>query len=315
MQPLISKMTKVLIIGHGSVGRKHCSILKEIGCTVKVLSRRQDIGDYQCLTQALKEVFDLIVIANETSIHLETLCQLQEHDFKGHIFVEKPLAISSQDRSVMRYPDRIWVGYNLRFHPAILQLKTFLESHKGPVYYAHFHVGQALSTWRKGRDHLKTYSAIKKLGGGVLHDLSHEIDLAQWLFGSWSSIKSFVKKCSKQTIDSEDLSLVIAKSSQGPLVSLNMNYLDVTPTRFIQISSETHTIKVNLVGSTIEYNNELKEFSDGMAKSYKNMWHEMLRVVQGESRKSLCNFSEGRHVLQSIDDIYADIDTERNLEL
>jgi len=315
MKPLTFKMTTVLIIGHGSVGQKHYSILKEMGCTVKVLSRRQDVGDYQYLSQALEETFDIVVIANETSAHLETLCQIQDRNFKGHIFVEKPLAISSQDISVIRYPDRIWVGYNLRFHPAVLKLKALLDSYKNPAYYAHFHVGQTLSTWRQGRDHLKTYSAVKQLGGGVLHDLSHEIDLAQWLFGPWSFVKSSVKKSGNQTVDSEDLAIVIAQSNQGPLISLNMNYLDMIPTRFIQISLETQNIKVNLIESTIDNNNALEEFSEGMAESYKNMWHEMLSICHGEPRKFLCDFAEGRHVLQSIEDIYSNRAIEKSLDL
>ena len=315
MKPLTYKALKVLVIGCGSIGHRHHAIIQGMGATVKTLSRRQNVGDFQNLGQALEEKFDLIVIANETSLHLETLCQIQEHDFQGNIFVEKPLAISTQDISVIRHPNRIWVGYNLRFHPAVLKLKTLLKSQKKLPYYAYFHAGQALSTWRQGRNHLETYSAVKHLGGGVLSDLSHEIDLAHWLFGSWLSVKSSVKKCSNQTLDSEDLAVILAQSEQGPLVTININYLDVLPIRFIQLSIENQNIKVNLVESTIDNNNELEKFSDGMIESYKNMWHEMLAVCNGAPRHSLCNFSEGRHVLQSIEDIRSNMIEEKKLNL
>ena len=34
-------------------------------------------------------------------------------------------------------------------------------------------------------NYLKSYSASKSKGGGVLLDLSHEIDYINWLFGSF----------------------------------------------------------------------------------------------------------------------------------
>ena len=39
-----------------------------------------------------------------------------------------------------------------------------------------------LPTWRKG-DYTKSVSAKKKYGGGVINELSHELDLMLYLFG------------------------------------------------------------------------------------------------------------------------------------
>ena len=44
-------------------------------------------------------------------------------------------------------------------------------------------VGQYLPEWRKNTDYRKGVSARQDLGGGVLLELSHEIDYIQWIFG------------------------------------------------------------------------------------------------------------------------------------
>jgi hypothetical protein len=50
------------------------------------------------------------------------------------------------------------------------------------------YVGQDLRDWRPGRDHRTTASATQQAGGGVLRDLSHELDYLLWLFGPWQRV-------------------------------------------------------------------------------------------------------------------------------
>ena len=44
-------------------------------------------------------------------------------------------------------------------------------------------MGQYLPDWRTNADYSKSYSASFEMGGGVLFDLIHEIDLAVNLMG------------------------------------------------------------------------------------------------------------------------------------
>ena len=50
------------------------------------------------------------------------------------------------------------------------------------------------SNWRPKQDYHTSYSAYKNKGGGVLLDLSHELDYATWIFGSLKPQYSQIKK-------------------------------------------------------------------------------------------------------------------------
>jgi predicted dehydrogenase len=297
---------KALIIGFGSIGQKHQQALSSLGITVKVLSRRPACGDYLTLKEALNECYDFAVVATETADHLKVFQALVDNNFKGHIIIEKPLSVRFEELDKFKNvdTDKVWVAYNLRFHPTIIKLKELLYEDDALLYYAHFHVGQLLSTWRKNKDHLLTYSASKALGGGVAHDLSHELDLARWLFGDFHEIIGKIGRYSNITIDSDDLCMVIAQAVKVPLLSINLNYLDTLPTRTIHLTSAKQTIVIDLIQSTIKTNKEVFSYNEGMKNSYLNMWKEVVNICLLHKSNTMCTFSEAKNVQKIISDIY-----------
>ena len=48
-----------------------------------------------------------------------------------------------------------------------------------------------LPDWRKNKNFRKSVSSQKKLGGGVLLELSHELDYLLWFFKDIRSVSSF----------------------------------------------------------------------------------------------------------------------------
>src|SRR2546421_323520 len=61
-----------------------------------------------------------------------------------------------------------------------------------------------LPGWRPGRDYRATYSASRALGGGVLRDMSHELDYPSWLFGPWRRLTALGGHLSPLEIESDD---------------------------------------------------------------------------------------------------------------
>ena len=61
-------------------------------------------------------------------------------------------------------------------------------------------------------DYRQNYSAKKNLGGGVLLDLSHEIDLAFYLFGKLKLEFAQNFKISELDIDSDDFAFLALKN-------------------------------------------------------------------------------------------------------
>ena len=83
---------KVIVIGYGSIGSRHASVLTELGCRVAMVSRRNIDFDlsYSSLKEALvEEQPEYVIIANQTSEHFETLKTLTELGFEGTILIEK----------------------------------------------------------------------------------------------------------------------------------------------------------------------------------------------------------------------------------
>ncbi len=120
---------KALVGGYASIGAKHARILKALDCETAVVSaRRIDFEPrYSSLSEAIKkEAPQYVVIANKTAEHYPTLCELEKNGFKGVVLIEKPL-FSKPEKARKFSFKKIFVAYNLRFHPVIHRLKELLR--------------------------------------------------------------------------------------------------------------------------------------------------------------------------------------------
>ena len=185
-------MTKALVIGYGSIGQRHARVLEGMGLETAVVSRRDICHPrrHADLAAALASFRpDYVVIGNETALHRPTWRALKRNGFAGTTLIEKPLFhdIVPDDETDA---DRAFVAYNLRFHPLLLRLRDWIRDRA--LLAATIHVGQHLATWRPQRDYRLSYSSQKSLGGGVLRDLSHELDYILWLFGPWRRVTALV---------------------------------------------------------------------------------------------------------------------------
>ena len=65
-------------------------------------------------------------------------------------------------------------------------------------------IGQYLPLWRPGSDYRLGVSANRALGGGVLLELSHELDYLRWIFGDVDWVQASLERQSALEIDVED---------------------------------------------------------------------------------------------------------------
>ena len=70
-------------------------------------------------------------------------------------------------------------------------------------------VGYDVRQWRPGRSIKNTVSTNKKLGGGTLFELSHEVDIITWFIGFPNQIYCENNKISNLNIDVEDVTKLI----------------------------------------------------------------------------------------------------------
>ncbi len=288
---------KVLVIGFGSIGQRHTRILKEMGCDVGVLSRRNIdfVPHFPDLKIALRDYQpEYIVIANRTNEHLQNLVDLISLGFSGHLMVEKPLFHELSKIPTHSF-NKTAVAYNLRSHILLKKLKTFLED-AGQLITANIYVGSYLPNWRVNTDYTQSYSAKKSQGGGVLRDLSHELDYTFWLFGSWRRLTASGGTLSDLKIDSGDAYTILMETQHCPLVSIHMNYLDRIPRREILVNTQNYTIRVDLVKNSIAIDGVEELINISIDDSYRSQHQSMLTG----NIEELCSLEEAIDTLVTI---------------
>jgi len=287
---------KALVIGYGSIGQRHARLLKEMGIDVSVVSRRNfnSPSFYNNLESALqKNTFNYIVISNETVSHAETLRELISHHYAGHILIEKPLFMKLEQ--IYFDHSKTFVAYNLRFHPLIQSLRTYLNNEE--VISVNAYVGQYLPSWRPNTDYTKSYSASKARGGGVLRDLSHELDYLMDLFGEWHSLVAVINKISDLDIESEDYVQISYSTNQNTRVTVELNYLDHITQRYVVVQTNSKTVKIDFVNNSINCNGELQQLAPiDRDYTYKKQ-HEA--VLNGSTL--CCSFAQGVSVVKMIE--------------
>jgi predicted dehydrogenase len=288
---------KVLVIGYGSIGARHARILKELGHEVAVVSQHgtEEHYAYTGLAAAFQHGQpDYVVITNRTFQHYSTLEELVNLNFFGNVMIEKPLfhrllpIPSHQFRNVV-------VAYNLRFHPLLQRLKALLNNQK--ILTAHAYVGQYLPDWRPGQDYQTGYSTKKAEGGGVLRDLSHEMDYLIWLLGSWSRVVAVGGHYSKLAGDSDDVFGLLIEMKKCPITMLHLNYLDRIPRREVIVNTDEHTYLLNLVQGTLQIDGNIDTHCEIDADYTYRLEHTALLEGQQEN---VCSMDQGLEILSLI---------------
>lgn len=287
---------KALVVGYGSIGKRHARILGELGCEVALVSRRH-LAECQ-LFATIEEALDCfapqyVVVANETSCHYQAVSALAAAGFSGDVLVEKPLFHRLTEPPDNRFQGR-FVAYNLRFHPLLQKLQEILE--KETVLSVQAYVGQYLPSWRPERDYRQGYSADREAGGGVLRDLSHELDFLNWILGGWQRLTALGGHLSPLEITSDDVFALLMETRCCPVVTLQMNYLDRGTQRKLTINTAQKTINVDLVAGVLEVDGIREEIKAERDLTYREMHRGVLRGVSG----NLCTFAEGMDVLDMI---------------
>jgi len=249
----IRKARKALVIGCGSIGQRHIRNLKLIRIN-DITALRSKKGHFKNLPDdlgvkeiykwddVLTERFDIAIISNPTSLHLEYVFKLLPL-VKG-IFIEKPLSNSmdSVDKLISeaeKHKIVLFVGHNLMFHPIIKKIKTFIDTQDlGNILNVQCQFGQWLPDWHPYEDFKKAYYSRKDLGGGVALTLIHEIHMAIDLAGDPVKVAGMVSESDLLKLDVDVISDVMVKHKSGCISQIHLDYVQKPPHRSGLISFE-----------------------------------------------------------------------------
>lgn len=148
------------------------------------------------------------------------------------MLIEKPLAIAVDDAEEMVRESAqmhlpLLVGYNLRFHPGLRKVKELLDDGAvGKSLHASVYCGSYLPDWRPGTDYRNNYAAGRASGGGVLLDISHELDYVCWLFGEPAAVTCMAQTTGAlEGLETEDVADVLIQFKSGVQANVHLDYV------------------------------------------------------------------------------------------
>ena len=195
---------KVGIIGCGLIGKKRAENLSQSKLVAVADTCQQKAESFKVFNQQI-EIFDdwkkliklshIDIVIVSTPNNLLTPIALSAIQAGKHVILEKPAGISLKELQTLRETTAnsnrlVKVGFNHRFHPAILKAREIVDSGElGELMYIRGRYGHG---GRKGYE--KEWRADPRIsGGGELIDQGvHLIDLSRWFLGDFSKIDGFV---------------------------------------------------------------------------------------------------------------------------
>lgn len=257
-------MLDVLVVGLGSIGRRHARIWANLGANVTGVD---PIVAHDSLDLPLAGVFAnldrlraargnlepaLVIVATPSAQHVDDLLNLADRWPAAKIFVEKPLATSQAQLGRIKEwladspaaGERVTVAGNMRFHtgPATIhQALAKVEVYGQPLALDAV-TGSYLPNWRPKQDYRENYAARRYTGGGVILDGIHELDLAIWLAGRVSKAAGMVSLSRSLEIETEDRANLVLRHANGVQSHVAMNYLDRGVTRRLQLVTSEGTL-------------------------------------------------------------------------
>jgi len=247
----------VLVVGAGSIGARHLRNLRQLGVQrlsvcepdperSAPLAKELGIAAFSDFAHAFSaQKPDAVFICTPPVCHVSLA--LQALECGAHIFIEKPLSHDLQGvdeliRVSVEQKRIVQVGYNLRFHPGLKQLKELIDHGTlGRVLWACVEAGQYLPDWRPWQDYRQSYTARRDLGGGILLDGSHELDYVLWLLGKPCAVMCMAGRVSDLAVNVEDCADLLLRFSSGTQVQVHLDFVQRGYARTCKLVGERAT--------------------------------------------------------------------------
>jgi len=227
------------IVGLGSIGRRHLRLISEIRPDIEIIVVRSGHGG-ECdeesmatktvysIGDAIKEGIQAAIVSSPATLHLKQSLELAKNGI--HLLIEKPIShTSDRVKELLKIvnENRIttMVGYVLRYDLGAIKFKNWLDNKiKGKILHARIECGSYLPDWRLDQNYRKTVSALPELGGGVLLELSHELDYLHWFFGNPVDVQAQIRNSGTLDINVEDQADLLITSKQGYPITVQIDF-------------------------------------------------------------------------------------------
>lgn len=295
----------VLIVGAGSVGKRHAKNLLRHNVSVSMVDPRPDrLKDVKAFTDknfaniddALKHSWDAAVVASPPHVHVDQCDKLVSKSIP--ILLEKPICPTLEEAMKLESrSDNILLGYTYRWWEPFLYFKNRLHI-VGDLYRLECCMGAHLADWHPWERYQDFFMAHKHMGGGALLDESHVIDLMLWLVGPPNSVFGSVKTISDLEITTDD-NVESIWFYDKMLVSIHLDLYRRPHDRSITAFGSEGTIKWSF--DKVQINDEMPvQFAYDRNDMFVKEIEHFLDFVAGRV-KPKCTYQDGLNVLRIIE--------------
>ncbi|WP_104722774.1 Gfo/Idh/MocA family protein [Helicobacter mesocricetorum] len=342
-------MLGVALLGCGRIAARHAELLSkgEIGgaklvavCDVeakraRAFGEKYQVPFFEDLALMMRECggqIDIVSILTPSGLHAKNTLEVAE--YKKHIIVEKPIALSLEDADRMieacdRNNIRLFVVKQNRFNLPIQKLKEALEQGR----FGKLVMGSVRVRWCRDNAYYQqdSWRGTWAMDGGVFtNQASHHIDLLEWMMGDVESV--FAKaRTALSDIETEDTGVAVLRFKSGALGIIEAT----TATRpfdlegSISILGELGSVEVGgfAVNEIKHWNftKALKSDKEVMEKystnppnvygfGHKEYYLDVIDCINN-NKKALVDGLEGRKSLELIIAIYESIETGKEVFL
>jgi len=314
----------ILVVGVGSVGKRHARNLNALGCNISCVDlniKRLDelsqeiriIGQFDTIDSAFRagQNYDGAVIACPTGFHSEAIHQLAK--FKLPILLEKPVAKSLYDAMEMYqisiekdFP--VLLGYTWRWWKPLQRVQELIKFNTiGSIRHVHFNMSAHLADWHPWEPYQSFFMASAAQGGGALLDESHWIDMMILFFGMPKKILGSVEKISDLEIETDDNVDVIAFYPDRLRVIIHLDLYGRPHEKSIRFigeggtlvwTAEPNRIKV-CVSSEQTWEEEV--FCCARNDMFFSVAQEFINLINGDFVNWTCQLKDGLSVMKVIE--------------
>ena len=312
-----------VVVGTGSIAKRHISNLKQlfpnalIACAPsskesKSIHQIEADKIFRDISEAIKANPICAIVASPTPLHLKNAYDFLCSDIPT--LIEKPLcqnlkAFKEYKEVFERKKSIVEIGYCLRYQPAAIEFKKLIEKKNvlGEIHSVIVDVGQYLPDWRPGTDYKESVSAKESLGGGVLLELSHELDYINWLFGASDSVFCKAINTGVLSIDVEDKVDAILMRNDNFTINLHMDFLQRNPVRYCKVIGSEGNLQWDILRNRIVFKGskereEVLFFEEEYDRNemYLSMLSRFSRLVK-KNLKPLISLEDGLNVVNLIE--------------
>ena len=313
---------RIVVCSLGSIGRRHLYCLRRYWPSIATAVLRSGRGhvrnedslvepQFTSISDAIAWKPDAAIIASPATVHLSQALAFARSNIP--VLIEKPVGTGSELNSDWQELDAyassglpILVGYVLRYDQAFSWIQSQLANGwLGQLVEVDAQCGSWLPGWRVNTDYRNSVSARSELGGGVLLELSHELDLLLALLGPIRLQSSLLRRTGLLDIDVEDHAILAGIAHEGVPVTMRLNFCSQPSKRLICFRGSAGELNWDLVAGTVA----LKSASDSESavqalglsadERYRRQLEHFLDCCAGRAQP-LCSLADGLAALDLV---------------